>query len=928
MVGDVMIFQLIQLVSYYYKVIVNYFIISYYIFMINIIKSPYDDREYNGFVLPNNLKVVVISDKKTDISSCCLTVGFGGLSDGDIIGLSHFVEHMMFMGSKKYPNENEFMKYITLYNGETNAITTADYTSYYYSINYKYLKKSLDIFGSIFNEPLFSKDAIKREINAVNSEHLKNVTSDGWRKYFLSRTLSNKKVGFHKASTGSIETLNVPDIRDKVVDFFDKYYSANNMYLCVLGKESVNELTRMVTDIFSSIKNNEVKEVSCDILYDIYPQYCKYSPITDELFISIMWEYKFDDELVNYKPFVYIDRLLFSKNNGTLFDYLKNKDWVVTFDSNVEIVGGRFLYTITVGSTTEGIENHVELLRNMEMYIELLKNNVTKEYYDECKRSSEISFFLSDKEYPNDIVFNMSSNMRILKIPIEKVLMTDLFTYDFNDDIKKKIINCLDFMKLNNSIIIISSKQYKSECTMYEKTHNMYYKVEYKIPEEKHNIVKFMLPEKNPYITNDISIKDIDIFKYPKKISNDKMKIYYNPKNVLPFVNVACVIYTPNIISNLHDFVTSAVALSCYYNKLENLINMYSYVNGSINMRIEYDIIYIYIYGLRSVIDIVIKDLVNILKSDIDEQVFKLEQKLYYTDLRRRKYDPPYIKVVDFFTSIVDSKAWTTNNKIKELKELEYKDVINFWNKIIKSNVVMYVQGNISEKEVINISNNFSFFIREPYKLSKKDMEIINSEKDNTRVIGINDNKKENSNGMLYVCKLWYSQVTDKTDWYMLHCNTEILSNILNEMFFNQLRTKKQVGYIVKCFKMSLGYFQYSLKTIGFLIQSTMDSEEIFKLIEQFIKDGKKYLNDISDKTFNDMVKTYYSRLKNNTFSNDIEEYGYYINMIMRQHEVFDIKLKMADYYKNMKKKDIIDFYEKYIYNNTYWKVSLEIQNE
>lgn len=70
----------------------------------------------------------------------------GSLSDpAELPGLAHFVEHMLFMGSKKYPIENEYDKFITDHGGSTNAYTFEDYTNYHYDIAPESLKESLDM---------------------------------------------------------------------------------------------------------------------------------------------------------------------------------------------------------------------------------------------------------------------------------------------------------------------------------------------------------------------------------------------------------------------------------------------------------------------------------------------------------------------------------------------------------------------------------------------------------------------------------------------------------------------------------------------------------------------------------------------------------------------------------------------------------------
>ena len=98
----------------------------------NITKSPQDDRQYRGLILPNGLKVLLISDKTTDKSAAALDVNIGHMVDPkEIPGLAHFCEHMLFLGTGKYPNENEYSNYLSQHGGGSNAYTASDHTNYY-----------------------------------------------------------------------------------------------------------------------------------------------------------------------------------------------------------------------------------------------------------------------------------------------------------------------------------------------------------------------------------------------------------------------------------------------------------------------------------------------------------------------------------------------------------------------------------------------------------------------------------------------------------------------------------------------------------------------------------------------------------------------------------------------------------------------------
>lgn len=79
----------------------------------------------------------------------------------------------------------------------------------------------------------------ERELNAVHSEHSKNLQNDSWRKYQLSKFLSKPGHPYTKFSTGDKTTLSNPNLREMLLNFYNSNYSSNLMKLVVYGKSDV-----------------------------------------------------------------------------------------------------------------------------------------------------------------------------------------------------------------------------------------------------------------------------------------------------------------------------------------------------------------------------------------------------------------------------------------------------------------------------------------------------------------------------------------------------------------------------------------------------------------------------------------------------------------------------------------------------------------
>lgn len=129
---------------------------------------------------------MLVQDNDVEKSSASLYVGSGSLCDPQgkgkgekkIDGLAHFCEHMLFLGTKKYPDENTYQKFIDTNGGSDNAATGEDYTYYYFDIKNDHFAEALDIYSQFFKDPLFTESATDREMNAVDNEFRMRLSSE------------------------------------------------------------------------------------------------------------------------------------------------------------------------------------------------------------------------------------------------------------------------------------------------------------------------------------------------------------------------------------------------------------------------------------------------------------------------------------------------------------------------------------------------------------------------------------------------------------------------------------------------------------------------------------------------------------------------------------------------------------------------------
>jgi insulysin len=342
-------------------------------------KPPPDDRQYRVSILPNGLRVVICSDPSSNEAGAAMDVHVGACSDPPTIrGLAHFNEHMLFLGTRDYPKEDSFEEFLSVNGGSSNAYTASENTVYHFTLQAESdnrLLEGMKRFGSFFTCPLFTESATGRELNAIESEHNKNLQSDNFRIYQLNKGRQNQDHPHSKFFTGNKQTLldstkdNGIDLRGALIDFYTKYYSADQMTLAVVGPQSIETLQTMVEGAFSKIPNknsgppeNAWKGVIAPYLgagntntemsttgmtsTSLIPSFgyvVKVVPVQDLRQVTMTWPIVYRDDsdrdtAMLTKQATYVSHIIGHEGPGSLLSYLKRQGWVNSLSAAGESV--------------------------------------------------------------------------------------------------------------------------------------------------------------------------------------------------------------------------------------------------------------------------------------------------------------------------------------------------------------------------------------------------------------------------------------------------------------------------------------------------------------------------------------------------------------------------------------------------------------
>ena len=514
-------------------------------------KSPNDSRQYRWLELENGLQVILVHDPKifsmlekhdkleltsnaTDsntsidqdedeiegeesegdeedededendggknVAAGALAVGVGSWKDPpDMQGLAHYCEHMIFMGSDKYPSENGFEDYLSKNSGYSNAMTECEYTVYQMECSpiSDVVHKALDMWANLFLSPLMLASAQDRELQAVDSEFHQSRTNDSVRLLELWCRGARKDHPYNRFTWGNeISLRDEPkaanlDVREELIKFRKKYYVSHLMRLCLVAGQDLDTLERWVRDLFSPLQRTWTP--SAQIIER--PSFGKYGlpwshtndkdgskaaglgnityaiAVEDNDEIHLSFPLPSLQKHYGQKPSDLLGHLVGHESEGSLLSLFKSEGWATDITAGCgpegfESSSAAYVFTINISLTRLGLQVWPKLIACVYFYIHYLQRMFGEKdsngkcalswVYDEYKATHDMTYRFRENQYPTEYAESLAVSM--LNYPPLHVLDGD---YHFDEALNVDLVQfVLSWMRIDNSRIDIMSKSF------------------------------------------------------------------------------------------------------------------------------------------------------------------------------------------------------------------------------------------------------------------------------------------------------------------------------------------------------------------------------------------------------------------------------------------------------------------------------------
>jgi insulysin len=950
-------------------------------------KAPLDARVYRTLTLANEMKVVLASDPASDRAAAAMDVGVGSFSDPeDLPGLAHFLEHMLFLGTAKYPDEEDYAAFVSKCAGYSNAFTSTENTNYHFEIvapskpadggggesttvadsdsgsdadgrpaagdtngearGEDRLFEVLDRFAQFFISPLFTESATARELNAVDSEHTMNLQSDGHRLFQVQKACANQRHPFSRFNTGCTRTLrDVPaergvDVRAALLHFYDKYYSANLMHLSVTGPHTLDQLEDMVVALFSAVENKNCPPPAA--AYSMHPLWTPAE--TGKIIFATTVEESRSLEMNWPVPAVrprfrsldrtarevgsaldYLERLLGYEGAGSLTSDLKARGWIDSlYAACSSVYDGASIFSVSVELTLAGVNHVDDIVSAVFGYIQLVREQGLHRWlYDEQVALARAAFRFKARSEPLHLVKCLSQRMAYYD---EQNLLAGPYSYtEYSEALLRRMLQLLTPERMNLSV---AGRFVAGTTDATEPWYGAEYRVE-AIPAAKIEVwqssapsASMSIPLPNPFIADDFSLVadagagDGGDGAGPTLLCDtDSCELHYWLDRTFqrPKASMCILLSTPRVYTSPESTVLASFATALWADELcecayDAELAGINYGIGVTDTGVTLSIAG-YNQRLGAMLDAVLERMVHFRADPRRFEVIRDQRMMAWRNASNRQALGHASSQIYQLTT---TPFWSFADRVACLESgVVTVDAVNaFLPRLLgRLRAQILVCGNVSETWARDVCERVTTSLAyAPLPACERSMSravVLPTEFEVWRRMRLPNEKDENS-AVSVVLQVGPRGVDFRTD-----ATLRLLVKTLKNPFYEELRTKQQLGYVVQA-SMDL---TDNVQGVCFDVQgSALSPAEMRARVDAFLTEfRKRTLVEMSDAEFRAFVDSAVATLEepDQTLGETVARF--YHEVVTTRQFMFDRAKRKIEALKSVTKADVIALFDRHV---------------
>lgn len=861
------------------------------------IVSENDTRTYRTITLPNQLQVLLVSDDQAQKAAASLDVNVGSRQDFQpYYGLAHFLEHMLFLGTEKYPKAGDYQAFINDHGGSHNAYTSFEHTNYFFDIEVGSLAPALDRFAQFFIEPLFNAEYVDRERHAVHSEYLAKLKTDSRKSLDVFKQIVNPEHPFSTFSVGSLDTLrdtSSQTLRQALQAYYQRYYSANIMKLVVVGRESLDELEAMVTKKFSVIKNKQLQLPAIEaplFAADFLPKQIFIKPEREIRTLELNFPIPDTASAYRSKPTQYLGHLLGHEGEGSLLSFLKKQQWAkgLRAGEGFRYQGGAS-FNVRIDLTPLGLNNRQQVVEAFFQAVARIKTEGVKPWvFEEQGLLADMQFRFQETLPPAHYSRQLAHAMHTY--PIEDLLRGPYLMDHYDADLIKRFLAKLS---VDNMLLTVTAPELPTSKT------SPYYQTSYAVVDISPELLaawskvvvnpEVQLPVANEFIAKDFRLIDDEKSpEAPPALLADfkQLKLWFKNDDSfqVPKGAIKLNLGSDTANRNPRDFALLSLLTAMLNEQLNEYVYPASLAGLQYSLHPHMRGIGLQVSGFSEKQALLFRQLLRRITTEkLEERHFLRIKRDILRRLTNESKLPPYQLAMRALSELLIAQQYASSDIAKALETLTLDEVRQYRQELMASVVVKaLLYGNFQPQEAVTLANLLGDAF--PSAINENPEPTLSVTKLSKKHYSYELGSEHHDAALLMY------QQADSLD-KQTRVAIALAAQILRPTFYTQLRTEQQLGYIVS----SGVYPVIDVPGWFFIVQSPVASAaQLQQRVGAFLQVQQEVLAGLDQASFEQHRETLKKRLLEQP-QNLYEQAGEYWDEITNNNYNFDTDKQLVD---------------------------------
>ena len=708
--------------------------------------------------LPNGHTIVIQELHNNPIVTIDTWVKTGSINENESnSGVSHFLEHLFFKGTKKHP-AGEIDRILESKGAIINAATSKDFTHYYITIPSSSFDLALELHADMLTNPQIPRKELEQERKVVLEEISKDANTPAKIVYNNLNDMLYQYHPYKRKVIGSADVISTIR-REEILDYFNKYYSPSDLITVVVGDVDTQKVLEKIPQVFN-VQSKKITKKNYKKEHLLLSQKRKIEYLDSQT--GYMMIASRGVEITDNNTFALdvLAQILGGSRSSRLYRNIKEQKGLAysisATNGSYKDDGIFYITTNFIPSNFEKLEkaifDEIEYIKKYgvtEEELNLAKKRIEQETYYARESTSDISTELG-------YIITLTDSLDLYKNYVEYIKKVSV------SDIKNVAQKYLGAQKSAISVVLPKEMQCLKANEVKEHSAN-------KISESK-GTEKYIIDNNSTLIIN-------------KNLNNDIVAISIIAKGGKFLENKLgeSTLLAETLLKGTQKY--SSQELNCLMEE-----------NGiKINPEANEDYFLVSVQTTKSQIDLTMNILNEILNNAVldDYEIEKKRTEILNT-IKQKRDVPMNIALENFKSLIFENSVYSQTNKIleKTLPKITKNDIFNYYNKIFDSkNVIISINGNV---EIENMINSFGSIFKDKkqpeIKYSNYKIEKLNSPK-------ISSITKEDLQTAWLFLGWQTNGISDVKDFSTLKIINTILGGGMSSRIYKNLREQDGLAY-------------------------------------------------------------------------------------------------------------------------------------